>query len=246
MSANEIVDGGMIERIDFDKETATKAIHIAPGTIEAMKWIAAIVMTLDHINAYLFNNTVPALFAVGRLAMPLFMFILVYGLMQPGARVSGVHLHVMKRLAIAGLVATPFMLLLRHGQWWPINIMFTLLALTWILRLAGQGGVGPILAAALVVVGAGAVVEFWWWALLYGICAAMYCKTGNKWALLCGAIVLAALFVVNQNVWALAVFPIILVAPKIKLNMPRIRHFFYIYFPAHLAIIYAASLIVVT
>lgn len=111
---------------------------------------------------------------------------------------------------------------------------------------AGQGGVGPILAAALVVVGAGAVVEFWWWALLYGICAAMYCKTSSKWALLGGAIVLAALFVVNQNVWALAVFPIILFAPKIKLNMPRIRHFFYIYFPAHLAIIYAASLIVVT
>jgi hypothetical protein len=246
MSTSEIVDGDMIDRIDFNKEAATKAIHIAPGTIEAMKWIAAIVMTLDHINTYLFNSAVPALFAAGRLAMPLFMFILVYGLMQPGALASGVHLRVMKRLAIAGLVATPFMLLLRHGLWWPINIMFTLLVLTWILRLAGQGGAGPIIAAAVVVVGAGAVVEFWWWALLYGICVAMYCKTSSKWALLCGAIVLAALFVVNQNVWALAVFPIILVAPKIKLNIPRIRHFFYIYFPAHLAIIYVASLFVVT
>ena len=33
MSTSEIVDGGMIDRIDFNKEAATKAIHIAPGTI---------------------------------------------------------------------------------------------------------------------------------------------------------------------------------------------------------------------
>jgi len=48
-------------------------LFVFDGTIEAMKWLALLSITGDHVNKYLFNGTLPFLFEIARLAMPLFI-----------------------------------------------------------------------------------------------------------------------------------------------------------------------------
>ena len=57
---------------------------MADGTIEGLKWLALVLMTGDHVNKYLFNATLPVLFEAGRIALPLFVFVLAYNLARPG------------------------------------------------------------------------------------------------------------------------------------------------------------------
>ena len=86
-----------------------KPLHVPDGTVEALKWIALALMTGDHVNKYLFNGTLPFLFEAGRLALPLFVFVLGYNLARPGAFERGAYTRTMKRLAVFGAVASvPF------------------------------------------------------------------------------------------------------------------------------------------
>jgi hypothetical protein len=47
---------------------------------EALKWLAIVTMTIDHINKILFQYDYPALLWIGRLAFPLFAFLIAYNL----------------------------------------------------------------------------------------------------------------------------------------------------------------------
>lgn len=53
---------------------------LSNDNIEAFKWLALALMTLDHVNKYLFSDNLPAAFQLGRLLMPLFTFVLSYNL----------------------------------------------------------------------------------------------------------------------------------------------------------------------
>lgn len=218
---------------------APQAFHVSDGTIEALKWLALALMTLDHINKYFFGEKLPGAFELGRIAMPLFAFVLAYNLARPGALASGIYLRTMKRLALFGVAATPFFIGLGGLAfgWWPLNIMFMLLVAAATLYLAEKGGRARIWAAAGVFLVGGAFVEFWWFALAFVVCAWWYCKTASKAALVAWVLAAASLYVVNRNLWALAAMPLILAAPLVDVRMPRFRHVFYAYYPAHLAVL---------
>ena len=49
---------------------------LSSGSLEALKWLSLLLMTLDHVNKHLLHASVPELFAAGRLALPLFGFVL--------------------------------------------------------------------------------------------------------------------------------------------------------------------------
>jgi TraX protein len=53
---------------------------LSKGQQETLKWLAILTMTLDHANKLLFNYTYPALLWIGRLAFPLFAFLMAYNL----------------------------------------------------------------------------------------------------------------------------------------------------------------------
>ena len=55
-------------------------LELSSGSLEALKWLALLLMTLDHVNKHLMHASVPELFAAGRLALPLFGFVLGYNL----------------------------------------------------------------------------------------------------------------------------------------------------------------------
>ena len=52
---------------------------------------------------------------------------------------------------------------------------------------------------------------------------------------------LASLYVINRNLWALAALPLIFAASQVKINVPRGRLGFYVYYPAHLAVLWGMA-----
>ena len=225
------------------KAVALPRVVISNGTLEALKWLGLVLMTLDHANKYVFAHGLPGAFELGRLAMPIFGFVLAYNLARPGALTSGAYARTMKRLALYGVAATPFFIGLGGllSGWWPLNIMFTLLVAAGVLYLVEKGGFARLAGAAALFLLGGAMVEFWWFALAFVVAAWWYFKTANNLAVVVCALALAALFVVNKNLWALAAVPLMLAAPLVDLNMPRLRHVFYAFYPAHLAALLALT-----
>lgn len=215
-------------------------LALTDGTIEAIKWLALGLMTLDHVNKYLFHGAIVGIFNAGRVAMPLFAFVLAYNLARPNAFERGTYARVLKRLLLFGVIATvPFLGLggLVWG-WWPLNIMFMLMVAACVMYLLECGGRVRVTLAVLLFVVGGALVEFWWPALTICMAAWHYCKRPNWFALLLWMASIAALFLINRNFWALLALPIIFLAPYISIPIGRTKNLFYIYYPAHLAVLW--------
>nr|WP_082708432.1 TraX family protein [Marinobacterium profundum] len=214
------------------------SLALSSGSVEALKWIALILMTGDHLNRFLFNGTVPFLAELGRLALPLFVFVLAYNLARPGQFERDSYPRTMQRLAIVGALASaPFIALgdLQHAGWWPLNILFSLLVLTAILYLIERNDRQA--AAVLFMVG-GSLIEYSWLGLSLGITVWIYCKRPSVPAAAVTLLACAALWFSNGNFWALAAVPLILGATRLNLTIPRLRGFFYAYYPLHLGLIW--------
>jgi hypothetical protein len=216
------------------------------GSIEALKWIGVILMTADHINKYLLHDSIPAIFNAGRMAMPIFSFVLAYNLARPRVLQTNVFFHVATKLAIYGALASvPFIGLGGLGWgWWPLNIMATLLVAVTVIFLIDRGGSLNFVLSIIVFVAGGALVEFWWPAIAGCVAAWKYCRKPNLLALFVWFIATAALFFVNKNYWALGSAIVILLMHRVELNVPRSPRFFYFYYPTHLALLYVATRLV--
>lgn len=212
-------------------------LALSDGALEALKWAALLLMTGDHVNKYLFNGTKDWLYCAGRVAMPLFVFVLAYNLARPDALVRGAHRRTVRRLVITGCVATPVFVALGGlvADWWPLNIMFTLAAIAGTLFLIEHGTAAAYAGAAALFLVAGSSVEFWWPALALGLAVWSYCRRPSWAALALALAALGALWLVSGNLWALAAVPLIVGASGANLAVPRLRWFFYVYYPGHLA-----------
>jgi hypothetical protein len=209
---------------------------VADGTLEALKWLALGLMALDHANKYLFNEASAVLFDLGRMAMPLFGFVLMYNLARPGALAAGTHLKVMRRLILFGALATPAFAAL--VGWWPLNILFMLLLATGMVWLVELGGAARISLAVLAFVVAGALVEFWWFGVLSCLGAWAFCRQPTAARLALWAAAIASLWIVNRNFAALACLPLVWAASQVGMPLRPHRWAFYGFYPAHLAVIW--------
>lgn len=209
---------------------------VADGSLEGLKWLALILMVLDHVNKYLWDQRLVFLFDLGRMVMPLFGFVLMYNLARPGAWAAGVHRRVMWRLLAFGAVATPAYVALVGG--WPLNILWTLLAATTLVGLLEGGGRARTALAIGLFILAGAVVEFWWFGLLSCLGAWAFCRRPTALRLALWAAAIASLGVVNRNLAALACLPLIWAAAQVALPVGRYRWVFYAFYPAHLSVIW--------
>ncbi|WP_426107825.1 TraX family protein [Massilia sp. TSP1-1-2] len=195
----------------------------ADGALEAVKWLALFLMTGDHINKYLFNGTKEWLFDGGRIAMPLFVFVLAYNLARPGPMVRGAYHRTVWRLVVIGCFTMPVFVALGGlvAGWWPLNIMFTLAAICGMLMLLDRGTLTGQVCAAGVFLAAGALVEFLWSALALGLAIWLYCRHPSWCAVGLAAAALAGFWYINGNHWALVAVPIALVASGANPNIPR-------------------------
>ena len=92
-----------------------------------------------------------------------------------------------------------------------------------------------------VFMGGGCIVEGNWFAVAVCVTAYRYCQSTMVLRLssLMVSLALLGLFI-NANQWALAVLPVILIAPHVSISLKQHRHFFYWFYPAHLAVIILA------
>ena len=222
---------------------ASSSLSLADGTTEALKWLALVLMVLDHINKYLYHDALPWVFPIARLSFPLFGFVLAYNLARPETISNGAAVRVMKRLAIFALIAAiPHILL--DGQVFPLNILATLLVATGVVYLFEQGGLKRW-HGILVFMAGGCIVEGNWFAVAVCVTAYRYCQSPMVLRLSQFITSLAVLgLFINANQWALAVLPVILIAPSVNLKMKRHRLVFYWFYPAHLAVIVLARMVI--
>jgi TraX protein len=231
----------------LEKINLLPPIKVSSGTMEVVKWLGLLSMTIDHINRFFFGTAIYSAYCIGRLAMPLFAFIFAYNLAQPNAFARGLYTRVLKRLIIFGLLATPGYIAMRNlPTLWPLNIMFTLSVATIALFFYEKGGVGNYLVAILFFLIGSLFVEFNWAGVMFCITSWFYCKKPSILALLACLMAYLFLGIVNDNNWALASLPIIILASKIDLKVSRIPHFFYFYYPSHLYVLYLLSRFFIT
>jgi hypothetical protein len=223
--------------------SALPRLTLSSGNVEALKWLALVLMTLDHVNTFLYDGRFPALFNMGRVAMPIFGFVLAYNLARPGALQNGVYARTMKRLALFGLLATPVYAAL--VGWERLNILFTLLLASAVMVLLENDGRWGVAAAMLIWAAFGSIVEYQWFGVLFCVAAWIYCRHPSRLTLSIWIAAAASFYAVNHNFWALAALPIIFAAARVRWSVPRLRHLFYIYYPAHLGILWFVQQIVV-
>jgi hypothetical protein len=214
------------------------ALYIDEGVIQALKWLALLLMIVDHANKYLAFGKIEWMFAAGRVCMPLFCFVLAYNLNRPGELAGDAFSRVMKRTTLSGCIAMPFFILLGGlgWGWWPLNIMFMFFVATWIMWLLERSRRGDLAWAVIVFLIGGAVVEYWWIGIAMCLAARQHCKHPGVLSFALMVLVTAALYVINKNLWALAAMPLIALAPYMyEVRIPRWRNVFYIVYPAHFA-----------
>lgn len=189
----------------------------------------------DHVNKYLFNGTLPWLFELGRLAMPLFGTVLAYNLARPEMTDKQIK-RVIFRLALFAGLATPFFIALggvKYG-WLPLNIFFTLLIATVVVRLLDSGRPVYVLLAVAIFLFGGFVVEFHWYAIAVVAAAwAFFNRPGAGTALLV-VLAISSLWFINANFYALLAIPLVISGSFINGGIPRLKWLFYGVYPLHL------------
>lgn len=100
----------------------TLQLELTSAQQELLKWVAVATMTLDHANRSLWPYQGWA-FAVGRLAFPLFVFLLAF---NTTVRMVPLRRYVLPLLVFGVLSQPPVFVFFERG-WLPLNILFTML-----------------------------------------------------------------------------------------------------------------------
>ena len=214
---------------------------IPDGTLELLKWVALALMTVDHVNKYLLDAGQPWMFDLGRLVMPIFTAVLAYNLARPQARERGLYQRTLGRLLYFGTITTPIFLAIGatyRDTLWPLNILFLLASIVGCIWLIEIGGVRGWAGAAVVFLVGGMAAEYFWPGALFGIAVWFYARRPSWTAAVFALLGCGGLYFVNGVWWSLAALPVLLLMPRVRLRLPRLRLAFYIYYPLHLAVIW--------
>ena len=199
---------------------------------EALKWIAVLLMTGDHVAKVLCGGYIPGVSEAGRVAFPLFALVMAYNLAQPGADVA----KSVRRLALWGLIAQPVHAL-AFGYWIPVNILLTF-ALSAAAIYAASERRWVVLAFAAAVLPA--FVDYQWAGVGFVLLTWLWFRGGSH---VYGLLAFVGLCAFNGNLWAFLAVPVAMWLGSADVPVRRTRWAFYGYYVAHLALLVAVAAI---
>lgn len=212
-------------------------IVLSDGALEGLKWVALCAMLFDHVERLVLSGpSFGDATIFGRLAFPLFAFILGYNLARPGAD-ANVYRRVLMRLFVFGLLSIPATFSLFGSA--RLNILFTLataVGILWLWRFRHRNR-WLVFSLSLWLL-LGSVLEYAWFGV--GLVLAHYAWVRTRGSLLgITALILgySGLAVSNGNHWGTAALILILLATGLSVKIPRLKWFFYAFYPLHLTII---------
>lgn len=203
---------------------------LTSGGRELLKWLALVLMTLDHVNKVLLGNAYAWIGDVSRVVFPIFAIVLAYNLVSHSDS-DAVRRSMVRTLATAVIVQPAYGFAF-GGEVLPLNVLFTLVAGCYVAtepnRVVG-------LVVALV---AGCFVDYAWWGIGVVVAAAYFFRSGGR--VLAGIALLAAvssLAFVNGNFYGLFAFPSVAVLGAWTIRVPRWRWTFLGYYVVHVAVL---------
>lgn len=217
-------------------------------TSAVLQWIAVITMLIDHIGCYLLGNFEPFRM-IGRLAMPLFIFMLAEGFEKTSSRPR-----YFARIFVTALIAEIPVYLLHISVMTDYyhNILFTML-LSFLALYATEKGKFWFVAVPLVALAASAFnCEYGAFGVMLAVGFYLVNKYSPKQIFVRFTALLAVLLVTMiplasyENwpiqLWSIcAVIPLALYNGKKGRRLPR--YFLYVFYPAHLFIIWLLTLV---
>ncbi|WGC22781.1 TraX family protein (plasmid) [Enterobacter ludwigii] len=120
---------------------------LSPAALDMVRLMALMAMLIDHINTVFLTPPVPLMYALGRMAFPLFTLIWAMNVQRTPERLQ-VRAN---RLWLCAIVTQPaFSLAFRlHQPWWALNILFVFAGVTQLLALQHRYGRKGSLAGGL-------------------------------------------------------------------------------------------------
>lgn len=197
------------------------------SALEAMKWLALVAMTVDHVNTVLFDREHAWMFAVGRLAFPLFAFVLGVNLARPTTSKPWA----MRRLLLWGCIAQPLHAW-AFGSALPLNVLFTFVVAVAVIRLweTRREGWAVLVFAVLPL-----MVDYQWMGVACVLAAYAWARSPGFNGAVFMVLALTSLTLVNGSFWQWTAVPVIASFAFWTWHVPRIRWAFYGYYVAHFA-----------
>ncbi|MFU2319310.1 TraX family protein [Rahnella sp. PCH160] len=96
--------------------------RMSPFSMDVVKCVALVAMLIDHMNDILLSPSSPLLYAVGRMAMPLFALIFAFNMAKQPGRAQ----ELAKRQWKWAIITQPFFAFAfyDHQPWYALNILF--------------------------------------------------------------------------------------------------------------------------
>lgn len=216
---------------------AVSAVALSSGAREALKWLALVLMTGDHVNKVMYAGSLPLLGELSRVVFPIFAVVFALNLrMDEGTCVA---VRAVKRTLIAACICQPFHAV-AFDSLYRLNILFTLSAGIGIALMWRDGARVYAVALFLIV---GLFVDYMW-AGLAVVVAAAWAARGGRFGLPLLALAIGALAVPNGNWFALGAIPILAAATYWTTSVPRWRWTFLAYYFGHLVLLAGYTTIV--
>lgn len=228
--------------------------RVSDNSIEGIKWIAILAMTIDHINSLLIHRTTgqfySELFSVGRIAFPLFALVLAYNLARPRS-VQGEKKAItgaFSRLLLFGVISIVPYYIATGGSILPMNIMFTLALATGIIYVIHLGTeckrrisrYAVYFLAHFIFLVTSPLVDYSLYGVSLIVMAWVFFRYSSTFSFVLTCFLAFSLFHINGNHWGLIALPIFALSYFIDVKIPRTSQLvYYIYYPAHLAVIAA-------